>query len=155
MRITNGSDYQTPEQRQLLKTMAERWVNHHKHIQNGNPFSERYLDYLINLEQNRPGFGYAEGIEDDSGYLHCVLLAEITENMWVNEADANIIAILSNQKSEQKYLKILLQRFFDWADRRSCTEIYCFSWSMRPAYNRIFKQLGFEPAGYTFKRKKK
>jgi len=154
MKFVTAQEYRTPEKRAVLKKMAEQWCNNHKHLMDGKKFSERYLDYLMSLDLNKPGFGFAQGIEVD-GHLHCLICAEIIENMWINQADCNIICILTNRPSNSKYLNLLLERLYDWADLRGAENVYVFSWSHRPAYEKIFDRLGFKPSGYTYKRKLK
>ena len=152
MKVVNGRDYLTPDKRAVIVKMAKKWVNSQKHMQNGKPLCERYIDSLISIAEYKPGYGYAEGIEDDKGYLHCLLVGEMVENMWVQQIDANITCILTNRPNNPKYLPILVDRFFKWAQRRSAEEIYIYSWSFRPAYKKLFDRLGFEPAGYSYKR---
>lgn len=155
MKFVTAKDYRTPEKRELLKDMAEKWCNNQKHIMDGKTFSTRYLDYLMSLDLQKPGFGFAEGVEDDDGHLHCLICAEIIENMWINQADCNIICILTNRPSDTKYLHMLLDKLYKWADNRGAENVYLFSWSHRKAYEKLFERLGFKPSGYTYKRKLK
>ena len=134
--------------------MAKRWVNHHKHHKD-TPFCMRYLDYLLNLDIIKYGSGYTQGIEDDKGYLHCLIVGELIENMWIQQVDANVICLLTNRPYNTEYPKILVDRFAKWAQARDCTNLYMFSWSPRPVYKKLFTKLGLEKSGYTYTRKLK
>jgi len=154
MKFVNGQDYTTPEKRQTLVNMARQWVEHHKHDK-GKPYCDRWLDHMINLDIRKPGYGYTQGIEDDDGHLHCLIVGELMENYWIQSVDCSVIVLLTNRPCNPKYPKMLIDRFAEWGQRRDANMLYMFSWSDRPAYNRVFIRLGLEPAGYTYARKLK
>tara|TARA_B100000029_G_C17493039_1_gene929792 strand:- start:65 stop:532 length:468 start_codon:yes stop_codon:yes gene_type:complete len=155
MKFVTGQDYTSPSKRKILVDMAKQWVEHSKHHKNKLPYCDRYLDHLINLDILKQGYGYTQGIEDDDGYLHCLLVGELVENYWVQQCDGNVICLLTNRPYNPEYPKMLVDRFAEWCKARDCTNLYMFSWSPRKAYEKLFTNLDLEKSGYTYARKLK
>jgi hypothetical protein len=153
MVLKKGKDYTSPERRKALVELAVNWVESTRNKYTDEPYCDRYLDQLINTEEMYPGFGFAEAIEDQSGYVHCLCTATVVENWWHNRCDVNITAMLINKKCNPKYPNVLLDRLEKWSAKREAQIIQLYSWSNRKGYHRAMERIGFEPFGYIYARK--
>lgn len=152
MVIKKSKDYKSPDRREALVQCAKHWVESTRNKHSNEPFCDRYLDQLINTEQMYPGYGFAEAIEDQTGYIHCLIAATLMENYWHNRCDIHVLCLLINDKCNPKYPKVLLQRLEEWGAKRCAKTIQLHTWSTRKGYDRAMKRIGFEHFGYIYSR---
>ena len=152
MVFKTGSDYTSPHKRKVLVQLAKNFCEKINNQYDKQEYCDRFLDQLIQCEQLHPGYGYTEAIEDQSGYVHCLVVAQLSENWWYNRCDVNVSALLINDKCNPKYPKVLLERLEHWGLKRGAGKIMLYSWNNRKGYHRAMERLGLNTHGYIYSR---
>lgn len=142
VKLVTGLDYDNPNGRAILDSMAEQYVNKHNKV-----YHDRHLNTLIRLEQQP--FGYSRGYEQD-GELQVLLCATMDENWWVDQKDTHIICILKHQKCAPSLVKMLIDDCEKWSRQLGATSVNIYSWDNRRAYDRWCDRLGYQTTAKTY-----